>query len=854
MKKPAIKPLFFTIILLLLNWANASAQNNDPIWEVKQEEESDASAIVRSLKGKKPDTLFIDQLLKASHIYWGLKDRTPKGIDSCLSLTTKVLKLSAELKYQKGRDEAIFMLAKIHLFRNDDASAERLVFHTVVEQQVRLYLVLADDYIKSLDTVRMSKALKYLLAARSLSRKIGSARIRNECEILFSKYYFSKGDLVAAKKTLLDNINVCHLAGNYAFEARNWSFMAHNSPENQDSYKFLIHCHEMAVKLYFKAGDEVKAGFELRDLAVVNTNHGYIEKAEKQFLQVLSVFGGVHKRVNRRTYYLLAEFYRFRSQYHRALRYGLQALHTPEEYDEKRMLVYRALGETYAVLGDVKKGLHYYQILLDHQLTNKSGLSYVSAYRMALIASDAGQANQALNTFSNYVRSNPPQNLSQEQLFTSLYGELYWKTGQYDKAEKQYKKMLALDPAVRMENGKNLHGHEITIAGTGALYLIGRYYGERGRYKDAKKYLERSLMDQEYFDAKQEMETYRLLFKADSAEGNYISAIEYFERHKAMNDSINSISRNNQISEINIRYQTEQKEKDIKLLKSKQGEQRSELIRAATIRNVILGSAVAFLLLAVLAFSAYRIKQRSNRTLNAQQLVINRKNQELEKLLSEKELFLKEKDWLLKEIHHRVKNNLQIIMSLLSTQSFYMQNDGAKEAIVQSENRVQSIALIHQKLYTGLDLASISMPDYVGDLVSHLGESFDTVSRNISFQLQIDPVNINLSQAVPVGLILNEAITNAIKYAFDKNGGQITVLLKRSENDIIEIAISDNGKGLPEDFDLRTGNSLGMDMMQGLTSQLKGDLKIMNQAGTAIVITFRAAANPGGNVDNRTKT
>ncbi|TFF37781.1 tetratricopeptide repeat-containing sensor histidine kinase [Mucilaginibacter psychrotolerans] len=833
---------FFTVILILLmNRMLSHAQNTEPRLTVIQEEETNPAPLLRKLNNMSPDTNQVKLLLKTSHIYWHRQKISGPALDTCMTMAKKAYELSYSLKYVNGTNEAAFMLCKTYMLRNRPEMVGGFLNRTFGEEKIRLLLVMAEHYTAEMasDPKELEKAYPLIAEATSLSAKIRSDRCLNECRMLLSGFYLSKGEISQARKILLDNINALHKKRDYAAEARNWSFIAHQFPENEDSYPFIIHCHEMAINRYFMTGDKKSAGYGLRDLAVVNANHNRTELAGKQFREMLSVFESIHEKISRRTYYLIAEYYRFTAQYHQALRFALKALQTPEAYDERRMMVYRSLGETYAALGDYQKGLKYYQILLDFQLAQKSGIAYVSAYRMAHIESEGGKPREALSSLNRYIRFHPPQNLSQKQLFYSSYGDLYRLIGDYYKAEAYYKKMLAIDNAVKIENGKYLHGHEINVTGSGALYLMGRFYAERGQYKEAKKYLKQSLVNPQYFDAQQELDTYKLLFKADSAQKNYLLAIRNFERHKLMYDSINSITRNNQIAELSIRYQTEQNKKDIKLLESKQRAQQAELMRAATLRNVILGGAATLLLLAVTAFAAYRIKQRSNQKLHAQQLEINHQNRELQSLLSEKEIFLKEKDWLLKEVHHRVKNNLQIVMSLLSTQSFYMQNDHAREAILQSENRVQSIALIHQKLYASDNLASIHMPAYIDDLVTHLGESFDTSTRRITFNQRIEQINIDLSQAVPVGLILNEAITNAIKYAFNKTGGEIAIVLRRIKSDDVEISISDNGKGLPRDFDVRAANSLGMEMMLGLSAQLKGTLEVSNGSGTSIRLKFQ---------------
>jgi len=199
---------------------------------------------------------------------------------------------------------------------------------------------------------------------------------------------------------------------------------------------------------------------------------------------------------------------------------------------------------------------------------------------------------------------------------------------------------------------------------------------------------------------------------------------------------------------------------------------------------------------------------------------------------------LNEKEWLLKEIHHRVKNNLQIVISLLNTQSAYLDNEDAVAAIRISQNRMHAMSLIHQKLYQSDNMANIDMFWYVHELANHMMESFDVRNR-IEFLIDVDKIYLNIVQAVPLGLILNEAISNSIKYAFpQKDKGIITVSLKKDDESMCTLNISDNGIGLPDGFDPEATNSLGMSLMIGLSNQIDGDFKILNNHGVTININF----------------
>jgi two-component system, sensor histidine kinase PdtaS len=200
---------------------------------------------------------------------------------------------------------------------------------------------------------------------------------------------------------------------------------------------------------------------------------------------------------------------------------------------------------------------------------------------------------------------------------------------------------------------------------------------------------------------------------------------------------------------------------------------------------------------------------------------------------------VKEKDWLVKEIHHRVKNNFHTVMGLLGTQSGYLKNEEAIFAVENSKHRINAMSLIHQKLYQSENLSAIGMPDYIHELVSYLRDSFGT-GLGIRFEIQIEPIELDLSHAMPIGLILNEAITNSIKYAFINNkNGLITISLSRGSDKQLTVTVADNGIGLHSNFDIGKTSSMGMNLMKGLSEDIEGVFSIENSNGTLISLTFR---------------
>jgi two-component sensor histidine kinase len=259
-----------------------------------------------------------------------------------------------------------------------------------------------------------------------------------------------------------------------------------------------------------------------------------------------------------------------------------------------------------------------------------------------------------------------------------------------------------------------------------------------------------------------------------------------------------------------VEYQTEKKDNDIKLLRQQEELQRSRLTQVRTSRNLVIAGIVVLALLLGLVYSRYRIKKRS----------------------------IEEKEVLIKEIHHRVKNNLQIVISLLNVQSEFLDNPSALAAIQESRERMHAIAIIHQKLYQVDNSTLINIQSYIYELIDNLKKSFDNSGR-IYFQLDIADICLDVSQSVPLSLILNEAITNAIKYAFfPHEQGTIIVALDMIDHRQVQLKIKDNGKGLPPGMDIKNNHSLGFQLMHLFTEQLEGTLDLLNEGGLTITLSF----------------
>ncbi|MCU0292013.1 MAG: PAS domain S-box protein [Thermoanaerobaculaceae bacterium] len=201
---------------------------------------------------------------------------------------------------------------------------------------------------------------------------------------------------------------------------------------------------------------------------------------------------------------------------------------------------------------------------------------------------------------------------------------------------------------------------------------------------------------------------------------------------------------------------------------------------------------------------------------------------------------LKEKEVLLKEIHHRVKNNLQIVASMLNLQLSVVTDEAARGPLIDSQNRVRTLALIHEKLYGSKNFAAIPLNDYVAELASIVHRSFASTSRFIRLELDVEEVELEIGTAIPVGLILNELLANAFKHAFpDDREGRIVVGLHRLGDCRYELSVRDDGIGFPDDLDYHNSATLGLQLVSDLAAQLRATLALHRDGGTCFVLSFR---------------
>lgn len=577
--------------------------------------------------------------------------------------------------------------------------------------------------------------------------------------------------------------------------------------------------------MYHKSLEWTKATDVLRDIARYYIDNKKRDKAQLYLEKAIRIAAIYAPKKMPLLYADLSFYYTRFSNSVKSLEYSLKAVQLAE-----------AAHLSGAELGDVynKTALSYSEFrrydsaliygkkaIAAAEQTTDTNLILSSYFNFAINEADLHHATEAKQLTDELTRKYPLQDPTYLFMVYYLYTNIYLNMGDFPKAR------IYFDKLQRIRNEAQQSPLYINFF----LFAAIRYYTETQQYAQAKPYLlMRDKMIQANFDPTAKASNEEYMFMADSATGNYFSAIGHLEQYFHWRDSLFSLDKARQINQLQIAFNSDKKDRDIKLLQQS-GELKDVALRNQIItRNMIIGGALVLLLLLGIIYNRYQLKRRSNMALQQKQNEINQQNEKLKKLLTEKE-------WLLREIHHRVKNNLQIVISLLNTQSAYLNNEDAIEAIRNSQHRMHAMSLIHQKLYQTDNLAYIDMQWYIRELVAYMKECFET--GVIQFKLDTEPIKLDVAQAVPLGLILNEAISNAIKYAFPNDRkGVLAIEFKMQSDKLCRLRIADDGVGMPDTFDIDEATSLGMSLMRGLSNQLEASFEVQQCGGTIVSVVF----------------
>lgn len=472
-------------------------------------------------------------------------------------------------------------------------------------------------------------------------------------------------------------------------------------------------------------------------------------------------------------------------------------------YLSKLPYAYNYLGSVYFELQENEKALSSFRKALDGFLQNGDQWGKAVTYRyMGRSFRRLQLSDSALYYFrASLALANNLNDKSGELYSRRFLAEVLFEQGEQDSARILFNENI--DKSVLTGNIREKVNN---------LYDLGLLYIREGKLQKAVSFLQDAVIIADSLDLfyenmlinKQLADTYEQM-------GEPGKALAFYKAYKSLSDTIFTAEKRKNIDELQLRYETVKKNSEISNLKM------GQRVQAESLRNQrILGYSLSALLILVLVSSAilwnsYRQKKKADR----------------------------EKEILLKEIHHRVKNNLQTISSLLSLQSYNIADPRVKDAVKESQDRVKSMALIHQMLYQQEKLSIIDFGKYLHQLADSIASGYGSPGGNISCIVECKGVELDIDTAIPLGLIANELIVNAYKYAFNPSEkGELVVSLTSDGNHKYTFTVRDNGRGMPENFRIDKAQTLGLRLVSLLTRQLRGDIKFNNNNGTGFIITF----------------
>jgi two-component sensor histidine kinase len=718
--------------------------------------------------------------------------------------------------------------------------------------RIRLLLRLSSTIITQspLSYMPMDTGYVYSQQARGLSEKLhyAAGQIESECIIgsyFLSNYQVTNNQVEEGKKLILQAMTRSRQQHSLFLEAQCWRFLSYTAEYSTagDIQRYFFYAQ--AAQCYQRLHNQPWEAYTRKQMADVHLRQGKLALAKVELQQVISLYRACGYRRLHYTFDLLAATSTSLANYKDALQYSLASIRVARESQDSTLIgnFYHRTASIYQELNQQQKSLEYEKLALrsHHEAAFPPFYCIQSALSIANHMIALNQPKQALAQMLKERQDYPARDAETRFVEAEGLTTCYLALKQYTLAA------TYSQPLHELLARKQTSVHYLLRARV--CLLLGRLYVAEASYTKARPYLTQALTSYKLASNQADMAiTCLILFKADSAQGHYPAAIAHYQRYKNLTDSIFSEKNSKQVAGLQIQYDTKKKEQSIALLTKQSLLQQMTIRQRGFQRNAfVIGTALLVLVLG-LGYNRYRVGQRSNRLLEekqqllqAQQAEISQKNQSLEQVVSEKETLLTEKEWMLKEIHHRVKNNLQVISSLLTNQSNYLRDPLASAAIRESRNRVQAMALIHQRLYQTDTLARVNMAAYVREIVNSLLESFDRFDT-VTTQLNVAAVELEIALATPLGLIVNEAVTNVLKYAFHPAGrGTLTIALTEGPAHHYQLTIADNGVGLPPDFDLDQSHSLGLTIIKGLSTQIGGDLRIESTNGVRVSLQFKAA-------------
>ncbi len=574
-----------------------------------------------------------------------------------------------------------------------------------------------------------------------------------------------------------------------------------------------------ALALSYATGDSAQMALTHDLLSAWYAYHVYFSpdsglKHELAALELYQALNNQEKTAEMMGY--LATSYASRKKFEEARSYIFDALALYEEMDDQEGIgrVYHNIAGLYEVMENWEEAIDYrvqaQAIFEAHDMGYNLALNYMELITSLRKVEDYQAALAAYDRCMEVIESGDFESAGILIRATNARGQVYKDMGEYKKAETDFR--------YAYESVRDLFSEEAALSwqeDVGVILMM------QDKYQEALPWLVNA---ESYYGDKKEnsvgiQELYEELATCYREVGNFEQALHYTElvmseQKAALEGQIENLE-----SEVMAKYESGKKDEAL-------AQQQRQIDQQRQIQGLSLGGVGLLLTLLVVLGVGYRRRQRTAQTLQSLNENLSVRNQENELLL--------------KEVHHRVKNNLQVISSLLSLQSRHIQDKQVRHAILDSESRVRSMSLIHQRLYRGNNLAAVEMKNYFSSLTDTLVDAYADESDDIEVLVDMPQIELDVEYAVPLGLITNELITNTLKYAFGERGqGTIFIRMQQEQNELI-LEVADDGSGAKSAPDPSGG--FGGELVEMLTQQLKGKISQQRADGYRTRIRFPYSA------------
>jgi len=683
----------------------------------------------------------------------------------------------------------------------------------------------------------LDSAAEFINEAELLNVKEKSAGINGYIVLVKAYLANEKGERKTGKELAEQAIRILgsskdkfHLGKAFLYLAQYYDY------NDRKQLTLRIQLTEQAVESFKQSEHLQSVGYSLQKLAELHNINLENPKALKELEQCLQVYKSIHYSQIQGIYDLSGRIYYDLRDFKNALNNELMALQTAQSVQDKTMQlceINNNIALIFLELQNREKAVDYFKnaLLIAEKHKDQHNIilittNLVDTYVRLNKPLDAlGVLNKTTRKYySNY------NNTTEAYEVNGAYLMIYIRLKKYKQGQPYCDKLLEIIKHKGLADFDRTNIYNILI----------RYYKASKQYHLALSYLiKNKSLTEKIGDPIRISRNYSSWFSLDTAQHNYKSAVTNLLKFNNINDSLFNETKSKQVLQLQEQYESQKKINDLKIkdqniriLKQRNQIQKGNLQQANVIRNVTIAGILLLLIILILLFSQFRLKQRIN-------VEMNKRNLALKRLVDEKE-------WLIKEVHHRVKNNLQTVISLLQSQAAYLENDALK-AIETSQNRIYTMSLIHQKLYQSEDIQTIDMAVYIPELITYLKESF-AGSHKIDFKVKIDQINLDASIAIPLALIINEALTNSIKYAFPGDRPGVISIFLHQESESLRLELDDNGIGMDKKVINENSVSLGFQLIKGLTKEIHGDISIKIHNGVKITVLFKKHAIEYANI------